>query len=1129
MKAGRKKLFSFLLAFVMTTNYLPYTTVFAQDTVVEETVDEAAVLDLYNQLMEAETAQKMYAILENASEAVQKALTTDQLSSLIDKVNNFEDDGLGYKSGLLSSFSGSTDIEETGIVDDWIKNQINKLLENFQVRTETCSTRSNQVAVSTIIDASKAASFLQDLKKLGISYTLRLDGTDGEFQTGDSKSIIVEANKQYALQVKHKLIKKDEWTTIAYLTFDITYPATVNTVIDGETKMIATGSFHVNDSTNSGNLKFTPETKEGYTFEVTSDKGEAVAQSDGSYIVTGNVYDAITVTVNYAKIPSYAEVTTEGHVKSVTINGQDGSRYKLLVGEDTGMRVTLEDGYTLESCVWSYYADFNEFEDLTCTPQPDGTWNVIIDDETAGYNTTIYIKVTAVKKDRQEASLKLKSGISLLYDEKVVLDGDIYDSVIESLTDQSGNTIDYKESEFTFTYDRTVGTRSVKVTWTPTGELADVYKPASATVDVAFTKGSSYVSINSQTINYGEKLSDLIKTDPEECKAIAFIANDEFADVVLEGITLNDLSETGDDTKLKDLLGEDVTLSEVKNTFNADTSIKAVISEDALDNINTVIDQILSIYPDAKNVQVSFDTDPSAVGIYSVWGATVNSNYESRIGTGSINIKSAKAATETLSFNNKIGGFILLYQAKQKDYFAYTYTGKDQTKVKEIIMKDGKRVDSITDELGTYTQTVYTTDGSADMITRTFIIKENQSKVTITGTYNGEYDGKSHGIEDSIKITDFNTKEEVKYDPKDLTIHYYGTGGTVYDSAIAPVNAGTYYAEVSFKGNDSYLPSSPVHSGTITIKKVTASITINDVYDGYFDLNSHPVTVQVKDAKGNVIDGAYCDVAYTNKATGKTISGLPVDAGEYLVTVTYKGDDNHEASTNTAVIKIKMITTNFTYKIKDKSAVYGDALSAKDITTTLTAEDPEQVTKEILSLVKSYLDEGLTWSAAPTVGTYKITTNGEVSEDIWSNFSGKINTAAGTLTVTKRPITLKVTGTKKYGEKDPAYTVSIASGSLAYNDTLASLGTIIRKAGESAGSYGFEMKDANKNYDVEFSSDSVFVITGKTTPGSSPSTKKTAGSTVDTGDTSNLIAPTITLMVFAIAVVLLIKKRRSAE
>lgn len=279
---------------------------------------------------------------------------------------------------------------------------------------------------------------------------------------------------------------------------------------------------------------------------------------------------------------------------------------------------------------------------------------------------------------------------------------------------------------------------------------------------------------------------------------------------------------------------------------------------------------------------------------------------------------------------------------------------------------------------------------------------------------------------------------------------------------------------------------------------------------------------------------------------------LPLDAGEYAVTATYAGDNNHEGSTNTdETVVIKQITSDFTYKISDKTAVYGDTVTNKDFKTELVASKPEEVSDEIMSTIKSYLDSALTWETAPTVGEYKVSANVTLNSDIWTNnFTGHLTQEMGTLTITKRPITLKVTGTKKYGEKDPAYTVSIASGSLAYNDTLASLGTITRKAGETAGSYGFEMKDANANYDVTFSSDSAFVITGKksspsspssptsptkpssptNTPGSSSSsTKKTAGSIVDTGDTSNLAAPMIGIMVSAIAVVIFVKKRKSLE
>lgn len=101
-KTGRKKLFSFLLALSLTANYLPYTTVLAEDTGTQN--EETITLSLFERLNAATSVQEMDTIYGDATEAELKALTVDQLNTLITKVTAFEDDTEGFKSGLLANF-----------------------------------------------------------------------------------------------------------------------------------------------------------------------------------------------------------------------------------------------------------------------------------------------------------------------------------------------------------------------------------------------------------------------------------------------------------------------------------------------------------------------------------------------------------------------------------------------------------------------------------------------------------------------------------------------------------------------------------------------------------------------------------------------------------------------------------------------------------------------------------------------------------------------------------------------------------------------------------------------------------------------------------------------------------------
>ena len=119
----------------------------------------------------------------------------------------------------------------------------------------------------------------------------------------------------------------------------------------------------------------------------------------------------------------------------------------------------------------------------------------------------------------------------------------------------------------------------------------------------------------------------------------------------------------------------------------------------------------------------------------------------------------------------------------------------------------------------------------------------------------------------------------------------------------APVNAGSYVATGNFAGNDNYAAAS--NTATIVIAKATPTVTVLPV-SATFDGQAHGTTGTVAGVNGA---DAGCRDDQLQHADGQA----PVNAGSYVATGSFAGNDNYTAASTTAAIVIAKATPVITW------------------------------------------------------------------------------------------------------------------------------------------------------------------------------------------------------------------------
>ena len=178
----------------------------------------------------------------------------------------------------------------------------------------------------------------------------------------------------------------------------------------------------------------------------------------------------------------------------------------------------------------------------------------------------------------------------------------------------------------------------------------------------------------------------------------------------------------------------------------------------------------------------------------------------------------------------------------------------------------------------------------------------------------------------------------------------------------------------------------------------------------------------------------------TTALSGNTATCSPaLAAGSHSITAEYSGTSTGTPtfSGSTSAALAQTITTRaVTVKANDVTRTYGDSTPAFSITLasgTLASGD----TLAALGTPTYGFDnvgDGI------TVGTYRINVSGLANSNYAITYSSGTN--RGLLTITTRAVTVKANDvTRTYGDSTPAFSITLASGTLASGDTLAALGT----------------------------------------------------------------------------------------
>lgn len=279
--------------------------------------------------------------------------------------------------------------------------------------------------------------------------------------------------------------------------------------------------------------------------------------------------------------------------------------------------------------------------------------------------------------DREEVSLSISSNCTVKYQ----ANHDAMDSYVQGMRAQfvtvigaDGQAIsdaEFTNDDFIFEYDHSAGEHDLTVTFIGN----DKYRPYTATGKITVTKGDATVTVNSQTINYGETLAPVFSCDPDEAGLIGLIGGIKADGGVYVGldansVTVNQLLGTnipvvGEISVQEFLTQKGITEFKVSEFTNVIAQILDLVQNlpgvnvpgdvsTAINAIQSAIDLLTAAVPGAANATISL-TNPTEAGVYTAVGFTTNQNYNTAIGTGTIIIKQTGAVITVNSQKIKYG------------------------------------------------------------------------------------------------------------------------------------------------------------------------------------------------------------------------------------------------------------------------------------------------------------------------------------------------------------------------------------------------------------------------------------------------------------------------------------------
>lgn len=650
-----------------------------------------------------------------------------------------------------------------------------------------------------------------------------------------------------------------------------------------------------------------------------------------------------------------------------------------------------------------------------------------------------------------DTQIVIQEGITIQYNTEDIMRQELLQYI--TVQDVDGNPLEVDTSKIELKYNRTVGQQTLTVKYLGDD---DYNESSEKKTTITITKGDATVSVNSQKITYGDSFEEPIFTvSPEEAGVVGMIAGvtasgETYVSINLSKVSQNKVIQSTIENNFK----ESLTVKDIADKVNSLNESSIIGEIGVIKELQQVVAILEKVVPNIDEAEIRIGELPTEAGVYTAAGVTVNSNYNTAIGVGTLVIAQKKTDAK-LVFNQNIENKHNRLTAVEADSFNFgghmEVNGNivdDRTRIKAYYVgktAEGKIVSGTEPikEEGEYTETIAIIGGNylASPIVRTYTIGEAKNTIKFEKkiVYAG-YDGNEHGMTAYAYDEDGNQLGEAALEYQNISqnsvnVYAANTG--------APTDAGIYRVVATYENAKSEV-------GTLIITKAVAKgvVTVGNATTTYGQtLNLNSVILQTENI-------AQRDIATIQDTLACAGSDEAIGSHAITVTVPESVSKNYartikvNAGTHTITSKEVTITAD-SCKVQ-----YGDTFP--EFTYQVSGvSDTENIGN--ISVVKR--EDG------NHVGTY--TLDVKVANQ---NPNYKYNLESGTLTIKKRAITITIDKKQKVkGQKDPALTYTVEGNGLIEGDSLGIY--LSRKSGEKVGLYDIYMDASNLNKDYELTAE----------------------------------------------------------
>ena len=458
-----------------------------------------------------------------------------------------------------------------------------------------------------------------------------------------------------------------------------------------------------------------------------------------------------------------------------------------------------------------------------------------------------------------------------------------------------------------------------------------------------------------------------------------------------------------------------ITIPDVQYYINvtSDTTINKTVNFTAKSDIPKDIlwdGKLLFILPNGTQIEATYGANGTwwAEHTFDAYGEyKVNATY---VGLDNVTINNGTITINKVNSTITLDNIVLDYGETKNVTVTTTGATGITAKIGESdVNVDGFVISIPLLDAGNYTLTVTTIpDDDHNSVTKEVNITVNKVNSTLTvGDMVFDYGSSGSTV---VSITGADGVNATVVEQPKAVVKVNGTNITV-----SGLDAGTYTLTVTTIADKNH--NNVTENATITVNKVNATLTVNDVELDYGETKN--ITVTAEGATGIV---AKIDENEAN-VNGFVISIPALDAGTYTLTVTAIADKNHNNVTENATMIVNKLKTELT-----GSAITTTYNINKDLVITL-----KDITGKALSGVKVAVDlNGAKTYTTDKNGQVKVSTKGLAPKAYTAKvtFNGNTNYDKSTkdVKVTVKKATPKLTAKKKTFKtsvKTKKYTITL--------------------------------------------------------------------------------------------------------